>query len=1077
MDYSIEKRLKELADTNERNEKIYSFWCINKKIYTDALAAISYYYPHYSLHDSSHSESIISKIEMVLGEERIKDLEPTDLFLILMCAYSHDIGMIVTNTDIEKILENGEFTEFIKIIQQDSFNNDLLKAANYLLEIESNPSSIKNKKYEWALEVKDSFTLILAEFFRRRHGIRGSIKDNELKDKNISNILQGNIPQRIIKLIGDINSCHILEFDEMMKKLKVETNGFNDIAHPRFIACMLRLGDLLDLDDGRFNEVFMKLLSDFPKSSEIHIKKHRSISHFLITEEKIEVNSICTDDESDVYSVTRGWFDWLKDELKNLTLYWNKIVPKGFKGTAPVDGGIYVNFEDNRMEELAEIKFNINSEKAFELFIGDNLYESKLVFIRELIQNSLDASKLQMWKDINSGIYDNVFELTMNENEKREYNYISDIPKQIYNFYPICITLKKEEKNELKFVIEDNGRGMSKEDIKRIANIGGSYVNDNKAKDLINTSPYWLKPTGNFGIGLQSVFQVTKKFTCETKSDSDQQGYVVEFQSGRDKGYIKTKINNEKYMKRGTKISFNISIEDLKEYFKSVDMGILQGIMEDKMSFDYFADSNEKMIVKSMIEFIRNILYKRVTFPLKIKIKNINDYPMNKPKDIINGYEDNLKKDNELEYLVGINKHESNTYESYKDGIIYIKAYDKITKSEIKIKFFRGGIGGQLFFNDINVQRHSHFHTPCLEIEWNIFGHTAMELLKFSREEIKPEMKKILEDELINNLIPRCIKQVNKYIFELSVSDELNQFKELKWYKESIFCLRLANNIYLREEEIEKKLWESLSEYDAPDKWLCEKNKNYFFDIESFIRLVQKNEEDEEWERTKSNYNVVLVNEIDNEVLKNNYGLLINPTLEMDIKFSSFTNPIREMRFYDDEKNLTNSIEFQKYLEKNFYLKEIKKIDKDKYVLIIRKGIFKSVQVDQEETIKDIINDLYDENIIRTRIYPIYTQENNFGDVLAVNRMTPLIGDKEGMMLMITNNLGFENHFIISPFIGHKSIPFNSSLDEIIDWLRKNGGLDNLINWVYENSINRKSFEQVEQAYYKLIELYIRCRK
>lgn len=469
MNYSIEKRLKELADTNARNEKIYSFWCINKKIYTDALAAISYYYPHYSLHDSSHSESIISKIEMVLGEERIKDLEPTDLFLILMCAYSHDIGMIVTKNDIEKILKNGEFTEFIKIIQQESFNNDLLKAANYLLEIESNPNSIKNEKYEWALEVKDSFTLILAEFFRRRHGIRGSIKDNELKDKNISNILQGNIPQRIIKLIGDINSCHILEFDEMMKKLKVETNGFNDIAHPRFIACMLRLGDLLDLDDGRFNEVFMKLLSDFPQSSEIHIKKHRSISHFLITEEKIEVNSICTKDESDVYSVTRGWFDWLKDELKNLTLYWNKIVPKGFKGTAPVDGGIYVNFEDNRMEELADIKFNINSEKAFELFIGDNLYESKLVFIRELIQNSLDASKLQMWKDINSGIYDNVFELTMNENEKREYNYISDIPKDIYNFYPICITLKKEEKNELKFVIEDNGRGMSKEDIKRIA--------------------------------------------------------------------------------------------------------------------------------------------------------------------------------------------------------------------------------------------------------------------------------------------------------------------------------------------------------------------------------------------------------------------------------------------------------------------------------------------------------------------------------------------------------------------------------------------------------------------------------
>ena len=221
---------------------------------------------------------------------------------------------------------------------------------------------------------------------------------------------------------------------------------------------------------------------------------------------------------------------------------------------------------------------------------------------------------------------------------------------------------------------------------------------------------------------------------------------------------------------------------------------------------------------------------------------------------------------------------------------------------------------------------------------------------------------------------------------------------------------------------------------------------------------------------------MVLINEIKNEVLKNNYGLLINPTLEMDIKFSSFTNPIREMRFYDDEKNLTNSIEFQKYLENNFHLKEIKKIDKDKYLLIIKKGIFKSAQVDKEETIKNIINDLYDENIIRTRIYPICTPEDNFGYVLAVNKMTPSIADNEEMMLQNTNTLGFENHFIVSPFIGHKSIPFDSSFEEIIEWLRKKAGLDNLINWVYKNSINRKSFEEVEQAYYKLIELYIKCR-
>ena len=197
----------------------------------------------------------------------------------------------------------------------------------------------------------------------------------------------------------------------------------------------------------------------------------------------------------------------------------------------------------------------------------------------------------------------------------------------------------------------------------------------------------------------------------------------------------------------------------------------------------------------------------------------------------------------------------------------------------------------------------------------------------------------------------------------------------------------------------------------------------------------------------------------------------------MDIKFSAFTNPISEMTFYDIKGNLTNCIEFQKYLENKFYLNEIKRLDKDKYILIIKKGAFKSVKVEEEETINDIINDLYDKKVIRTRIYPIGIKGNNFGHILAVNKMPPSIGDSRGMMLQTTNKLGFDNHFIISPFVGHKDIPFNKDFAEVIEWLRKEAGLDNLIQWVYENAINRNSFREIKEAYHKLIKLYIDTRK
>ncbi len=41
-------------------------------------------------------------------------------------------------------------------------------------------------------------------------------------------------------------------------ELQHTTNGIvNDYCHPRFIALMLCLGDLLDLDTDRFNEYFL----------------------------------------------------------------------------------------------------------------------------------------------------------------------------------------------------------------------------------------------------------------------------------------------------------------------------------------------------------------------------------------------------------------------------------------------------------------------------------------------------------------------------------------------------------------------------------------------------------------------------------------------------------------------------------------------------------------------------------------------------------------------------------------------------------------------------------------------------
>ena len=93
--YTLEEHLRFLSIEDKDYEILYSIWDLNKKNLTQGLSLISSSFPHYSIHDVSHSMTIIDNIQCFLGEERIKRLSATDTFLILMAGLTHDIGMIL----------------------------------------------------------------------------------------------------------------------------------------------------------------------------------------------------------------------------------------------------------------------------------------------------------------------------------------------------------------------------------------------------------------------------------------------------------------------------------------------------------------------------------------------------------------------------------------------------------------------------------------------------------------------------------------------------------------------------------------------------------------------------------------------------------------------------------------------------------------------------------------------------------------------------------------------------------------------------------------------------------------------
>ena len=97
-------------------------------------------------------------------------------------------------------------------------------------------------------------------------------------------------------------------------------------------------------------------------------------------------------------------------------------------------------------QNLVNAKFEIKQEKAFHILQGSNIYkDDKLVFLREILQNAVDASKRQYWYDWKGSRY--------GEREKKEsWKYLS-----LYS-YPIEIEiyLAVKKKNSRDVIIIDH---------------------------------------------------------------------------------------------------------------------------------------------------------------------------------------------------------------------------------------------------------------------------------------------------------------------------------------------------------------------------------------------------------------------------------------------------------------------------------------------------------------------------------------------------------------------------------------------------------------------------------------------
>ena len=545
MSMSLERHFRELQAQNDNSIKeLYSLYELLKKRLEDRMLTSRSTFANYSLHDASHSRSVIHAVERFLGAERICALSPTDTFMLLICAYAHDYGMAYSYNKIYDILGSDKFEDFLKKQEKELSSlekEDATAVENLMGYLDRSKTSIPLQDIYW------SISLAIQLYLRSDHWLKVIDLNNDFKG-----LFESHLKARFLcgsEGIAEICMCHGKDFHSLFQLSPMAdgiTGIINDDFHPRFIAAMLRLGDLLDIDNDRFPIWFVheaaKNQSIIPKLSLLHYRKHESISHLLITEKKIAIRADC-DSSQDGYETARivcQWTDSLKKECQQLRSHWDEIAPENFR-TPPADPGIQI-YVDNRpyLSVVKEMQMQMSQERVMNLLKGTSIYRDEYVGIREVIQNAVDASLLQMWEDI---IHNRYLNYKLSKDNAKNGLKLTDLMEEsrykIFSNYNITVEVIKDlEVNKVLLVVKDKGIGISLEDMKYIANIGSSRENNPRLQKLMKKMPEWMKPSGIFGIGLQSVFQLSDCIEFYTRLPNQPERLITFYSYGKNKGKI-----------------------------------------------------------------------------------------------------------------------------------------------------------------------------------------------------------------------------------------------------------------------------------------------------------------------------------------------------------------------------------------------------------------------------------------------------------------------------------------------------------------------------------------------------------
>lgn len=459
--------------------------------------------PDFTLHDEQHAFRVAQTMANIVPGDVLPKLSIYELMLLLLSAYLHDIGM---TPERRKVREHYTY-----LLTGDSKGLDDQALGEFQGWLDYQGSSIEPPLAHGtpSREQLEQAELLTAHYCRFRHNDWST----EWIRQHLSQHHIVGYPNWLDNLILLCQSHHQTYGDLVSERFEPRKIGHPfRIIHLRYLACVLRISDVLEFDPKRTPDVIFRH-RDVSKASQIYWHKdHEIASEFSSREIKIYARP----SSAYIHKALEETVDQINDELRVCRKiadekHFSKVSQLQHNSSHRWDLPASSNTEIKPVEGAYEYingSFRPNTERLLKLLSGVELYKDSLAAVRELLQNAFDS----------------VRERIAYQRLKKAHPASHELEKTLGQLYEVHLRFEvSEDNNAFRLICTDDGMGMTKAIISDSFLVSGT----SKRQDIIALERRCQKVgvnlgrTGQFGIGALSYFMLADELTIQTKRSQE----------------------------------------------------------------------------------------------------------------------------------------------------------------------------------------------------------------------------------------------------------------------------------------------------------------------------------------------------------------------------------------------------------------------------------------------------------------------------------------------------------------------------------------------------------------------------